>query len=81
MSQKDDECQLQTQPNHFFVRGIRPTTADWLRAQVSEDAPSVPAVIRDIVEEKRRKAEQINRKRRKKIGKPINQQDAVKKSK
>ena len=40
-------------PNKFHVR-VKPGTADWLRKQVSRDARSVPAVIREIVEEKRR---------------------------
>ena len=43
-------------PNNFHVR-FRPGTAEWLRGQVNDGAPSVPAVVKDIVEEKRREAE------------------------
>lgn len=40
----------------IFVRGIKPSTKDWLSQQVNPDDPSVPAVIRKIVEKHKRKA-------------------------
>lgn len=45
-----------TGPNDFHVY-VKPGTADWLRRQVNRDQPSVPAVIREIVEEAQRRAE------------------------
>lgn len=41
-------------PNDFHVY-LKPGTAEWLRAKVNRDAPTVPAVIREIVEEAQRK--------------------------
>lgn len=38
-----------TGPNNFYVR-LKPRVARWLRNQVSEDATSVPAVIRDVLD-------------------------------
>lgn len=41
----------------IFVR-IKPGTLDWLRERVNDDEPSVPAVVREIIEEERRRQTQ-----------------------
>ena len=38
---------------NFHVR-VKPGTAEWLRGQITTDAPSVPAVIKEIIEAQRR---------------------------
>jgi len=41
-----------------FVRGLKPSTAKWLREQIDDDNPSLPKVVKKIVEdEHRRKTE------------------------
>jgi len=45
----------QTKEANDFHVWLKPGTAAWLRGKVNRDAPSVPAVIREIVEEAQRK--------------------------
>lgn len=52
MAEKKTEKKIR-KANKFHVR-VKPGTAEWLWNQVNEDAPSVPAVIREIVEDKKR---------------------------
>lgn len=45
-----------------FVRGIRPSTKEWLNTQIDRDAPTIPKVVKRIVEdEHRRQKEQRKR--------------------
>ncbi len=46
-----------------FVRGIKPSTKEWLDKKVDADAPSIPRVIKRIVEEEHRREIEQKRKR------------------
>jgi hypothetical protein len=63
---KDNEkaTQLNNEANNFHVR-LKPGAARWLRNRTTEDEPTVPAVIRKIVDKEReRYALRRSRKRR-----------------
>jgi hypothetical protein len=41
--------------NGVLVRGLKPSTVDWLEKQKDRDKPTKPAVIREIIEQERRR--------------------------
>lgn len=47
----------------IFVRGIRPSTKEWLQGKVDRDSPSVPKVVKKIVEDEHRREIERSRKR------------------
>lgn len=56
MSQNDKKGQPKKKKyNGVLVRGIKPSTVDWLEKQKNEDKPTKPAVIREIIEQERRR--------------------------
>ena len=46
-----------------FVRGILPSTKEWLQGKVDDDAPSLPKVVKRELEEAHRREIEEKRKR------------------
>lgn len=56
MAQKDEKRQPKKKKyNGVLVRGIKPSTVEWLDRQKNDDEPTKPAVIRRIIEDERRR--------------------------
>jgi len=52
MAQNDSKNQSVDKKNKpVFVRGIQPSTKRWLEDQKDEDAPTLPKVVKRIVED------------------------------
>lgn len=52
-----DSSKKMTKNKAVCVR-IKPGTLNWLRERINDDEPCVPAVIREIIEEERRRQTQ-----------------------
>ena len=46
-----------------FVRGIQPSTKEWLQSKVDDDSPSIPKVVKKILEEEHRRDKEQKPKR------------------
>lgn len=46
-----------------FLRGLKPSTREWLQTKKDEDAPTVPRVVKRIVEDEHRREIEQKRKR------------------
>lgn len=62
MSQNGPKNKAATDKKPIFVRGVKPSTKEWLQSKINEDAPSVPKVVKNIVEDAHRR-EKDQRKR------------------
>jgi len=56
LAKEREETNENEGPNDFHVY-FKPSTARWLRRMTNEDEPTVPAVVRAIVEAAQRRAE------------------------
>jgi hypothetical protein len=57
MSQNRPKNNPDADKKPVFLRGLKPSTKDWLDKQINRDTPSRPAVVREIVERARRDEE------------------------
>jgi hypothetical protein len=56
MAQNDGKNQSIDKKNKpVFVRGIKPSTKEWLNQQINDDEPSLPKVVKRIVEDEHRR--------------------------
>ena len=62
MSQERTKNKPKVDRKPVFVRGIQPSTKEWLQGKVDDDSPSIPRVVKKIVEDQHRR--EIEEKRR-----------------
>jgi hypothetical protein len=56
MAQNDSKNQSVDKKNKpVFIRGIKPSTKEWLNEQINADEPSLPKVVKRIVEDEHRR--------------------------
>ena len=63
MSQNSSKNKPDVNKKPVFVRGIQPSTKEWLESKVDRDSPSVPKVVKKIVEEEHRREKEQKRRR------------------
>jgi hypothetical protein len=63
MSQNGAKNKSGNNKKPVFVRGIQPSTKEWLQSKVDPDAPSIPRVVKRIVENEHRREIEQKRKR------------------
>ncbi len=63
MSQNGTKNKSPENKKPVFVRGLQPSTKRWLQRKVNEDQPSIPKVVKKIVEDEHRREIEQRRKR------------------
>ena len=63
MSQNRPKNKPAVDKKPVFVRGIKPSTKEWLQGRVDDDAPSLPKAVKRELEEAHRRALEEKRKR------------------
>lgn len=54
MSQNNEKNHKAPQKKPIFLRGLLPSTQEWIDRQIDKDAPSRPKVVKRILEEQQR---------------------------